>query len=189
MLCLDVCACAWVCLFTRGCVSWAQVFILGQQTLYKLIYPVSLSLIFNLYIVKEQTYNFENCFQVTPWEQPQGSGTRVPEFPTSPPLSPKSLKMNIRLLVVHILTCSSKSVQHVGFSSPWSLPADEGWGFDSSHRSQLYTGRVEPSPDPVLLHRNAAFSDDPGHLLCWPGQWRQQASRGFSVEFRVYFVE
>lgn len=50
------------------------------------------------------------------------------------------------------------------------------------------TGRVEPSPDPVLLHRNAAFSDDRGTFYAGRGNGDSRPVVAFlwSLEFILW---
>lgn len=57
--------------------------------------------------------------------------------PCIPPPSslgpPKSLKVSVKLLVAHVLVCSSEHLERVTASSPWSLAAGEGCLSDGSH--------------------------------------------------------
>lgn len=57
----------------------------------------------------------------------------VPASPTFLPRSPKSLKVSVKLLVAHVLVCSSEHLERVAVSSPWSLPAGEVCLSDGSH--------------------------------------------------------
>lgn len=85
--------------------------------------------------VLENNQNFQTCCQVNTvimitGVRNQGGSLHPPPSSLGPP---KSLKVSVKLLVVHVLVCSSEHLERVAVLLPWSLPAGEGCLSDGSH--------------------------------------------------------